>query len=59
MAKLSESCKLGGLSLESRGLSVGYEALGLSSRVRRAASRLQMQAHEAVVARDGLTKAAL
>ena len=45
--------------LESHGLSVGYEALGPSPRVRGAAARLKMQSHEAVAARYGLTKTAL
>ena len=37
---------------------MGYEALGLSSRVRRAASSLQVQSHEAAVASYGLTETA-
>ena len=59
MVKRSENGNLGGFQPESRGLSVGYEALGLSSRVRRAASSFQVQSHEALVASYGPTKTAL
>ena len=50
---------LGGLWLDGSGLLVGSETLGLSSRVRRAASSLQMQPDEPVVASCCATKAAL
>ena len=56
MVKRSVNGNVGGLKLESRGLSVGCEALGLSSRVRRAASRLQVQPEEPVVASCGPPK---
>ena len=49
---------LGGLWLEGHGLSVGSEALGCFSGVRRAASSLQMQSEKPVVASYGLTKTA-
>ena len=47
------------LRLEGHGLSMGSEALGLSSRVRRAASRLQMHAEETVLASYGPAKTAI
>ena len=53
-----ELVDLGGLWLEGHGLSEGCETLGLSSRVRRAAPSLQMQADEPVEARRGLAKTA-
>ena len=59
MVKRSESGNLGGLDLESHGLSVGCEALGLSPRVRRVALNLQVQSHGAAVASYGLPKTAL
>ena len=58
MVKRSVNGNVGGLKLESRDLSVGCEALGLSSRVRRFAARLQIQSEEPVVASCGPTKAA-
>jgi len=58
MVKRSEIVTLGGLWLEGHGLSVESELLGLSSRVRRAASSLQMQSDEPVEASYGLAKAA-
>ena len=59
MVKRSENGVLGGLWLEAHGLSVGSEAPGPSSRVRRAASSLQTQSEEPVVASCGATKTAL
>ena len=49
---------LGGFWLEGHGLSVGSEALGLSSRVRRAAPRLHMQPDGPAEASYGATKTA-
>ena len=49
---------MGGLWREGHGLSVESEVLVLSSRVRRAASSLQMQTDEPAVASYGLAKAA-
>ena len=48
MVKRSEIVSLGGLPLKGHGLSVGFDLLGLSSRVRRAAPSLQMQSVEPV-----------
>ena len=56
MVKRSEIGNLGGLWLEGHGLSEGSETLGLSSRARRAAPRLEMQTDEPVEARYGLAK---
>ena len=58
MVKRGEIVNLGGLWREGHGLSEGSETLGLSSRVRRAASSLQMQSDEPVVASYGLAKTA-
>ena len=58
MVKRSEIVHLGGLWLEGHGLSEGSEVLGLSSRVRRAAPRLQTQPEEPVVASYCLAKTA-
>ena len=58
VVKRSEIVNLGGLWLEVHGLPEGSEVLDLSSRVRRAASRLWMQTVEPVVASYGLTKTA-
>tara|TARA_B110001452_G_scaffold9420_1_gene8079 strand:+ start:186 stop:512 length:327 start_codon:yes stop_codon:yes gene_type:complete len=49
---------LGGFWLEGHGLSVGSEALGLSSRVRRAAPSLQMQTDGPAEASYGAPKTA-
>ena len=59
MVKRSENGVLGAAWLQRHGLSVGSEVMGRSSRVRRAASSLQMQAHEPLVARYGATKTAI
>ena len=58
MVKRSEVVSLGGLWLEGHGLPEKSETLGLSSRVRRAASSLQMQSDQPVVASRGATKTA-
>ena len=58
MVKGSENVSSGGLWLKGHGLSEGSETLGRSSRVRRAAPRLQMQSVEPVVASYGLAKTA-
>ena len=58
MVKGSEIGILGAALRQSHGLSAASEALGLSSRVRRAASSLQEQSEETVAARYGPTKAA-
>jgi len=59
MVKRSKNGDLSGLWLEGHGLSVRSEALGLFSRVRRAASSLQMQSDEPVVASCGTAKTPL
>ena len=58
MVKRSEIVKSCGLWLEGLGLSVESETLGLSSRVRRAASSLQMQPEVPVVASYGPARTA-
>ena len=58
MVKRSEVGESGGAWLQRHGLSVGSEVLGLSSRVLRAASSLQMQPDEPVVASYGTAKTA-
>ena len=58
MAKRSDIGILGAALRRSHGFSAEPEVLGLSSRVRRAASSLQMQSEEPVVARCGRTKTA-
>ena len=50
---------LGAALRRSHGLSAESEVLGLSSRVRRAASSLQMQSEETVLASYGPTKTAI
>ena len=50
--------EIGAAWLQGHGLPVGSEALGLSSRVRRAAPSPQMQPEEPVEASYGLTKTA-
>jgi len=59
MVKRSENGVLGAAWLQGHGLSVGPEVMGCYSRVRRAASSLQMQPGEPVVARYGATKTAI
>ncbi len=59
MVKRSEIGVLGAALRRSNGLSAESEALGLSSRVRRAASSLQMQSEETVLDRYGPTKTAI
>ena len=58
MVKRSQIGILGGLLLKGDGLSVGPVVLGRFSRVRRAASRLQLQSEEPVVAGHRLAKTA-
>ena len=58
MVKRSEIGTLDGLWREGHGLSEGSEVMGLSSPVRRAPPRLQMQTDEPVVASYGLAKTA-
>ena len=58
MVKRSKIVGLGGLWLQSYGLSVRSEVMGRFYRVRRAASSLQLQPEEPVVASCGLTKTA-
>ena len=58
MVKRGENVNLGGLWQKGHGLSVGSEAKRPSSRVRRAASSLQMQSHEPLLASCGGTKTA-
>ena len=58
MVRRSEMGDSGAAWLRRHGLSVGFETLGLSSRVRRAVPRLQMQPAEPVVAGRGPTKTA-
>ena len=58
MVKHGEIGVLGAALRRSQGFSAESEALGLSSRVRRAASSLQMQSEETVVASHGPTKTA-
>ena len=59
MVKRSEIGILGAALRRSHGFSAESEVLGLSSRVRRAASSLQMQSEGAVLARYGPTKTAI
>ena len=59
MVKASEIGILGAALRRSHGLSAESEVLGLSSRVRRAASSLQMQSEETVVASYGPAKTAI
>ena len=59
MVKRSEIGILGAALRRSHGFSAESEALGLSSRVRRAASSLQMQSEETVLASYGPTKTAI
>ena len=59
MVKGSEIGILGAALRRSHGLSAASEVLGLSSRVRRAASSLQMQSEETVLASYGPTKTAI
>ena len=59
MVKSSEIGMLGAALRQSHGLSAESEVLGLSSRVRRAASSLQMQSEETVLASYGPTKTAI
>ena len=59
MVKGSEIGILGAALRRSHGLSAESEVLGLSSRVRRAASSLQMQSEETVLASYGPTKTAI
>ena len=56
MVKHSKMGDFGAAWLQDHGLPVGPETLGVSSRVRRAALRLQMQSDEPVVAGRGPTK---
>ena len=56
--KRSENVSLGGLWPQSCGLPVRFEVMGRFCRVRRAASSLQLQPEEPVVASCGLTKTA-
>ena len=58
VVKRSENGNLGGLWLQSYGLSVRSEVVGRFYRVRRAAPSLQLQSEEPVVARYGLAKTA-
>ena len=59
VVKRSENGNVGGVWLEGHGLPVGSEALGLASRVRRAAASLRTQSEETVLAdRCGLAKTA-
>jgi len=59
MVKRSGIGEFGGMRLQGHGPSVGSEVMGLSSRVRRAAPRLQMQSDEPVVASYGPAKTRL
>ena len=59
MVKRSEIGVLGAALRGSHGISAESEVLGLSSRVRRAASSLQMQSEETVLASYGPTKTAI
>ena len=59
MAKRGEIGDLGPAWLRRHGLPVGSETLGLSSRVRKVASSLQMRSEEPVVASYGAAKRAL
>ena len=59
MAKGSAIGILGVALRRGHGLSAESEVLGLSSRVRRAASSLQMQSEETVLASYGPTKTAI
>ena len=59
MVKRGEIGGFGAARLQGHGLPVGSETLGLSSRVRRAASSLPMQPAEPVVAKYGPTKTAI
>ena len=59
MVKRSELGILGAALRRSHGLSAESEVLCLSSRVRRAASSLQMQSEETVLASYGPTKTAI
>ena len=54
----AESSTWAAFGLEGHGLSEGSEALGISSRVRRAAPSLRMLAEETVEASHGLAKTA-
>jgi len=56
MVRRGEKVNLGGLWLEGHGLWERSETSGLSSRVRRAASSLQMQPEGSVEASHGLAK---
>ena len=56
MVRRGETVSLGGLWLEGHGLSVASATLGLSSRVRRAASSLQVQPEGSVEASHGPAK---
>jgi len=58
MVKRSENGDVGGLWLQSYGLLVGSEVMGRFYRVRKAASSLQLQSDEPVVASYGATKTA-
>ena len=59
MVQGSEIGTLGAALRRSHGLSAESEVLGLSSRVRRAASSLQMQSEETVLDSYGPTKTAI
>ena len=58
MVNGSEISILGAAWLQGHGLFVGSETMGLSSRVSRTATRLQMQPEEPMEARYGPTKVA-
>ena len=58
MVKRSGIVSLGGLGLKGHGLSVEFDLLGHSARVRRAAPRLQTQSVGPVVASYGAAKTA-
>ena len=59
MVKRSEIGALGAALRRSHGFYAEFEVPGLSSRVRRAASSLQMQSEETVLASYGPTKTAI
>ena len=59
MVKRDENGVLGAAWRWGHGISEGYVVLGLSSRVRRAASSLQMQSEAPIVARYSAAKTAL
>ena len=59
MVRRGETVNLAGRWLKGHDLSVGYETLGLSLRVRRAAPNIQRQTDEPVEASHGPTKTAI